>query len=1363
MLMAAVVVDVNFGARLHDDDAWAELACFGDASIALEAELLGFAADGDEARGLGDDRDAAGAPVCRVTLSDITVIKQAEENLQESETRFRSMFDDAPTGYHELDAEGRIVRVNRTELALLGYSAEEMLGRPVWEFVEERAVSQEAVLEKLAGMVSTAQSIERTFCRKGGAKISVLIQDRLLRGKDGRITGIRTTVQDITARKQAEKTMELSKQRLELAHRSAGAGTWDWDMIDQHLEWSRELYSLFGLDPGGAGATFETWKQVIHPADRANAADRIARAVREKLPLTNEYRVVHPDGRVRWISALGNTTYDQSGQPVRMTGICIDITERKQTAAALEELKVRVGAQEIFHVLVESASDGFWLLDKQFMTVYVNHSVEQILGYTRQEMVGRSWYDFGDPEWVARAKELEKRRTTGVKEPHQFLFIHKDGRKVLTRIATTPLYDKDGNFDGALGVLSDLTRQKEAEDALELKHMLNAIAQSAGIGMSILNPDYTITWYNSLFEGWFGPLGKIRGRNCFEVFERRNAICSKCPAQITFQTGEVVTAERSGIGTPAGAGRILALTTSPIRDATGKVIQVVEITQDITERRRTEDALRESEAKYRALIESTGTGYLILDGKGRVADANSEYVRLSGHRELREILGRSVVEWTAEYEKTKNAEAVARCVTEGSIRNLVLDYVDHTGRITPVEVSATVEGKGGEARILSVCRDISERRRAELALRESEARLRAITDNAGAVIYMKDMAGRYIYVNHVFEELFHIKVAAIQGKTDYEIFPRDIAEGFIRNDRLVILTEQAREMEEKVECDGNVRTYLSSKFPLRTSGGKLYAVCGVSTDITERKRAEAQLRESEASLKESQHIARLGSFVFDLINGTWRSSEVLDQLLGIDHAYEHSMAGWLAVVHPDDRTMVAGYFTNEVIGRDQAFDKEYRVIRVADQAERWLWSRASLERDNQGRALRLRGTSQDVTARKEAEAEKVKLEAQFQQAQKMESVGRLAGGVAHDFNNMLQAILGNVDLALEGVPLGSPTDEGLREIRKCAERSADLTRQLLAFARRQTIAPKVLDLNATLESLLKMLRRLIGEDIDLAWLPARDLGLVKVDPTQVDQILANLCVNARDAIGGVGKVTIETANAAFDAAYCVDHPRYMSGEYVRLTVSDNGCGMNQATLAQIFEPFFTTKGSGSGTGLGLPTVYGIVKQNHGFITVYSELGHGTTFTVYLPRHAGQATATGTAIVAEMPKSTGETVLLVEDEPAVRGIARMILERLGYKVLAASTPGEAIRLAETPVGEIHLLITDVVMPGMNGRDLNARLLALRPKLKCLFMSGYTADVIGHHGVLEAGVNFIQKPFSIGDLAAKVRTSLGDSSPQPGDFK
>jgi PAS domain S-box-containing protein len=398
---------------------------------------------------------------------------------------------------------------------------------------------------------------------------------------------------------------------------------------------------------------------------------------------------------------------------------------------------------------------------------------------------------------------------------------------------------------------------------------------------------------------------------------------------------------------------------------------------------------------------------------------------------------------------------------------------------------------------------------------------------------------------------------------------------------------------------------------------------------------------------------------------------------------------------------------------------------------------------------------EDITKRKQEEEAKAKLEGQLQQAQKMESIGRLAGGVAHDFNNMLTVILGHTNLALMKMDPTHPLYVSLEEIGKAAERSADLTRQLLAFARKQTISPKPLDLNDAVARVLNMLQRLIGEGIQLAWQPAVNLWPVKMDSSQVDQILANLCVNARDAIGDVGKITIETDNCTFYKDYCAIHLDTLPGEYVRLTVSDDGHGMSKDTLAQIFEPFFTTKGAGVGTGLGLATIYGIVKQNDGFINVYSEPGMGTTFTVYLPRHevtSGQVQGEGSVGLVLRGQ---ETILLVEDELAILNIATIMLENLGYTVIAANSPSEAIRLVTEHVGQIHLLMTDVVMPEMNGRDLANKLLSLYPQMKSLFMSGYTLNVIAHHGVLDEGINFIQKPFSLQDVALKVHEVLAQN--------
>jgi two-component system, cell cycle sensor histidine kinase and response regulator CckA len=381
-----------------------------------------------------------------------------------------------------------------------------------------------------------------------------------------------------------------------------------------------------------------------------------------------------------------------------------------------------------------------------------------------------------------------------------------------------------------------------------------------------------------------------------------------------------------------------------------------------------------------------------------------------------------------------------------------------------------------------------------------------------------------------------------------------------------------------------------------------------------------------------------------------------------------------------------------------------------------------------------------------------KIEQQYQQAQKMESIGRLAGGVAHDFNNMLTVINGFSQLGLMESGPSSPLAKYFEEICKASERSADLTRQLLAFARKQTIAPKVLDLNEAVTGMLKMLQRLIGEEIGLSWLPGDKLWPVRMDPSQIDQILANLCVNARDSINTVGKISIMTGNCTVDETYCSTHTEAIAGEYVRIVVSDNGHGMDKTTLSHIFEPFFTTKVVGVGTGLGLATVYGIVKQNNGFINIYSEPGFGTTFTIFIPRYKDSASQVQTIKKSEELPRGHETILLVEDEPAILDMTAMILRKQGYTIFSADSPEKAILLAHEQGGEVNLLITDVVMPEMSGRDLANVILPLYPNIKLLFMSGYTADIIAHHGVLNEGVYFIQKPFLLPDLAAKVREVL-----------
>lgn len=393
----------------------------------------------------------------------------------------------------------------------------------------------------------------------------------------------------------------------------------------------------------------------------------------------------------------------------------------------------------------------------------------------------------------------------------------------------------------------------------------------------------------------------------------------------------------------------------------------------------------------------------------------------------------------------------------------------------------------------------------------------------------------------------------------------------------------------------------------------------------------------------------------------------------------------------------------------------------------------------------------------QAEKHREKIENQLRQAQRLEAIGRLAGGVAHDYNNMTNVIIGFAELALESLDKDDPIYVNLQEIHAAARRSAEITRQLLAYARCQPIAPKVLDLNQTVDSMLSMLKRLIGEDIELTWYPGPSIWPVKIDPSQIDQILANLCVNARDAISDVGRVVIETANIKLDEAYCADHQGFVPGEFVRLSVSDDGMGMDTATMDKIFEPFFSTKKIGQGTGLGLSTVYGIVKQNGGFINVYSEPEIGTTFKIYLARTTGATIEISAESTTKTPLGRGETLLLVEDEKAVLRLMQKILEQMGFRVLTANTPGKAITLAEQHPQGIDLLVTDVVMPEMNGRDLANRLHTLIPGIRVLFMSGYTPNIVINRGILDEDVCVIQKPFSRKELAAKVKEALGRQYP------
>ena len=647
----------------------------------------------------------------------------------------------------------------------------------------------------------------------------------------------------------------------------------------------------------------------------------------------------------------------------------------------------------------------------------------------------------------------------------------------------------------------------------------------------------------------------------------------------------------------------------------------------------------------------------------------------------------------------------------------------------------------------------AERERRE-ALEELGATLRGIGD----AVLATDGEGRVRLMNPVAEALTGWSEAEAQGRPLREVFrivnettraeAEDPVARVLREGKVVGLANHTLLLAR----DGREIPIADSGAPIFDEAGRVIGVVLVFRDQTKERLAQRALEESEERNRVIADLISDYAYIFRVtpsgeLDGEW-ISQSFTRVFGLTLEEVRAKGGWQALVHPEDRAAALRH-AQKVAG-GQADTCEMRWLTAGGEV-RWLRNYAMPILDRpEGRVIRVYGASQDITASKRAEQEKEKLEEHLRQAQKLESIGRLAGGVAHDFNNMLNIIMIYAELALRKVSQGDLMRQDLEEVQKAARRSADLTRQLLAFARKQQILPRVIDLNAILSDMAKMLRRLMGEEIDFTFVPGEGLWPLKMDPVQIDQILANLAANARDAMDGPGSVVLETANVTLDEAYHDAHTYAPAGDYVLMAFSDTGRGMDEATRSQIFEPFFTTKGQ-VGTGLGLSTVYGIVKQNGGIIHVYSEPGKGATFKIYLPRYAGEDRPAPAAHESLGPRGS-ETVLVAEDEEAILRLAERILASHGYTVLAASTPQEALRRAEEYEGPIHLLLTDVVMPAMNGKALFERLHGARPELRVLYMSGYTANVIAHRGIVDDGAAFLQKPFTISGLLSAVRRTL-----------
>ncbi|MDQ8153592.1 MAG: PAS domain S-box protein [Gemmatimonadota bacterium] len=782
--------------------------------------------------------------------------------------------------------------------------------------------------------------------------------------------------------------------------------------------------------------------------------------------------------------------------------------------------------------------------------------------------------------------------------------------------------------------------------------------------------------------------------------------------------------------------------------------------------RRRRDAtarLRESEFRWKFAIEGAGDGLWDWDVRAGTVFFSRRWKQMLGYTEHE--VGATLHDWTSrvhpddldgaqEALRLHLADATPTYFSEHRVRHRDGSWLWVLDRGVVVQR----DPDGQSLRVIGTQSDVTARRRIEQDLLESEARYRGLVESSPDAIFIH-RGGNIIFVNQA-------AVQMMAADSPADLIGTPLLERVHPESRALALERIRRGL-----ADGTPAPLLEERL-IRLDGTTLYAdVTGIvitfdgtpavlasAHDITNRKAAVEGLALSEARFRTMFDEAPLGMAVIDSLSG---------ELLDVNRRYEtilgrsrEALVGldWMRLTHPDDVQSDLDQMDRLNADAVPGFQLAKRLVHASGAA---IWVNLTVARLTPGPDGRRRHMAmiEDITALKREEETRARLETQLQASQRMESVGRLAGGVAHDFNNMLGVILGTTELSLRQVDPASPLHADLREIQGAARRSADLTRQLLSFARRQVVAPTVLDLNESVSGSLKMLQRLIGEDVHLAWNPAASLWPVTMDPSQLDQVLTNLVLNARHAIADVGTITIATENRPIDAAFCEHHPDAVPGDFVCLRVRDTGSGIDPDVLAHIFEPFYTTKALGEGTGLGLATVYGAVRQNQGFITVDSAPGRGATFDVYLPRHLAGPTRGRASGAMEVIAEGRETVLVVEDEPAILRMTTRMLESQGYAVLGTSSPQDAVRMVSERACDIDLLLTDVVMPLMNGRDLAATLVTICPRLRVLFMSGHTADVMAKRGIVEGGVSFLQKPFTTADLARRVREVL-DAADPPG---
>jgi two-component system cell cycle sensor histidine kinase/response regulator CckA len=1143
----------------------------------------------------------------------------------------------------------------------------------------------------------------------------------------------------------------------------------------------------------------KTLHEVFPKAEAELFLHHVHRALTEGTAHKVEY-CLEIDGTQKWFDGNVAPMTDQS-----VIWIARDITERKHAEVERDRLNSEIeNHRQRLNNIVATVPGVVWEAWGEPSLVsqridFVSDYVQSMVGYSVSEWTSKPnfWLSLVHPDDREGAAAVAAEAfATGKGATMEFRWIAKNGREVWVESNFVVVTNESGTPLGLRGVNTDITKRKRTEAALKQSESQLAEAQRlAHIGSWNWDlQNNALTWS----EEHYHIYGLERGE--FEVNyddavsqfihpEDRELVRREVAK--TIETKEPFDFYYR-IVRPDGEERIIQSTGNLVSDESGLPVRLFGTAQDVTDRTRIEQDLRQSEERYRDLVENAHDLIYEHDLNGNYTASNKAGERMTGYT-LEESLQLNLAETIAPEYFAKGQEMLRRKLAGESVTAYDLVIIGKDGRHVPVEVNTRLVFRDGVAvGVQGIARDITERKRIEevQARRSAHALFRAhvsaafatsdtplsVTLNSCVTAIVEHLGAACARVWNLNREEQMLELQASAGIDIHTV----AAHGRVPVGSLMIgkiaaecrphITNDVQNDSRVSDKDWAVREGLVAfaGYPLRVENrllgvmalfsreelpedtlDALASVADLISQGIERRRAEEELREREERYRLLFDSNPQPMWVYDL-----ETLAFLAVNEAAVHHYGYSRKDFLSMTIKDIRPPEdIPALCRSLAGATGATDPATTWTHVKKDGTRIVVEVTShlLVFDDRRAELIL---AHDITERLRLEGALLVSEEQLRQSQKLEAIGQLAGGVAHDFNNLLTVIGGYSSILLGKLPQGSPHRGGIEEIKKASDRASSLTRQLLAFSRKQILQPKVLDLNVVVTDIEKMVRRLIGEDIDLLTISSPGLGKVKADPGQIEQVLLNLIVNARDAMPTGGKVTIETRNAVHSEEYAQRHAT-VPGHFVMLAVSDTGIGMNSDVQPRIFDPFFTTKDSGKGTGLGLATVYGIVKQSGGNIWVYSEVGRGSTFKVYLPRVDEVIAHENSGPLRLMPKGT-ETVLVVEDEDQVRIILTEILTGQGYNVLSASDGEQALLISQNPDHDIKLLITDVVMPLMSGRELSERVSAVFPNLPILFMSGYTDDAIVRHGLLDEKLNFIQKPFDSTSVARKVREVLDAAS-------